>query len=97
VASRPGDTLSAELYERAQAVAADVLYRNRFALASLRDEERIRVESFMRTVATRLVQEPRARLEARDGKAISAAQIEALHELFGLDELRKQRENKRAV
>jgi hypothetical protein len=99
VASRAGNALSAELYDRADSIATDVLHRNRFALASLSDEERARVEAIVRMVATRLVQEPRARLETLDGDAITAARIEALRELFDTSatEVRKQRENKRAV
>jgi hypothetical protein len=99
VDSRAGAALSAELDERAHAIAAEVLHRNRIALASLRDEQRSRVEWMVHMVATRLLQEPRARLERLVGEAIAAARIAALRELFdtNVTEVRKQRENKRAV
>jgi hypothetical protein len=99
VEAKSASTLSAELHDRAASIATEVLRRNRFALAAMGEDERAHVEAVLRAVAARLVEEPRARLETLDGGVTSAARVAAFRELFDTNatEVRKQRENKRAV
>jgi hypothetical protein len=85
MSARIADALSAQLLERADVIAADVLHNNRSALASMADQDRTRMETIVRTVAARLLQEPLARLGTLDEEPIPAVRIAALRELFGLD------------
>jgi glutamyl-tRNA reductase len=88
MASPAAELLIADLRNRGELAAADVLGRNRSACASLTDDDRRIVETLIYAVADRLLDDPRARLEDLDGGDTEVHRIAAIRELFGLENAR---------
>jgi glutamyl-tRNA reductase len=76
------ELLISELRQRGEAAADQVLLRNRTALAKLSAEDQRRVESVIRGVAARLLEEPESRLQRLSPEDASEVWLEAVRELF---------------
>jgi hypothetical protein len=63
-----------------------VLFRNRTALARLSTKDRLRAEALLRGVAARWLAEPESHLERLSTANASAQRLEAVRELFGIEE-----------
>ena len=74
----------AALHERADEIVRQVVSENERRWASLSDEDRDRVETLARAVASRLLHEPTLRLKGAEGDE-SYAYVQALRELFGIE------------
>jgi glutamyl-tRNA reductase len=74
----------AALHERANEVVRQVLSENERRWVSLSDDDRERVETLARAVASRLLHEPTLRLKGSAGDE-SYAYLQALRELFGIE------------
>ena len=78
-------TISA-LRERAEAIVRKALAENSERWESLTDADRERLELLASTIAKRLLQQPILRLRAREDEHVTYAYVQALRELFGLDD-----------
>jgi glutamyl-tRNA reductase len=78
-------TISA-LRERAEAIVRTVLAENRERWQSLTEADRERIELLASTIAKRLLQQPILRLRAREDEHVTYAYVQALRELFGLED-----------
>jgi glutamyl-tRNA reductase len=78
-------TISA-LRERADAIVRKALAENEERWEALTDADRERIELLASTIAKRLLQQPILRLRARDDEHVTYAYVQALRELFGLDD-----------
>jgi glutamyl-tRNA reductase len=78
-------TISA-LHERAEAIVRKALAENSERWESLTDADRERLELVASTIAKRLLQQPILRLRAREDDHVTYAYVQALRELFGLDD-----------
>jgi glutamyl-tRNA reductase len=78
-------TISA-LRERAEAIVGKALAENSERWESLTDADRERLELLASTIAKRLLQQPILRLRAREDEHVTYAYVQALRELFGLDD-----------
>jgi glutamyl-tRNA reductase len=76
----------AALRERAESVVREVLTENDERWQSLTDADRERLELLAATIAKRLFHQPILRLRARGDEHVTYAYLQALRELFGLDE-----------
>jgi glutamyl-tRNA reductase len=76
----------AGLRERAESVVREVLTENDERWQSLTDADRERLELLAATIAKRLFHQPILRLRARGDEHVTYAYLQALRELFGLDE-----------
>jgi glutamyl-tRNA reductase len=74
----------AALHERADEIVRQVLSENERRWVSLSDDDRERVETLARAVASRLLHEPTLRLKGSAGDE-SYAYLQALRELFGIE------------
>ena len=74
----------AALHERADAIVAQVLRENEQRWVSLADEDRERVETMARAIASRLLHEPTLRLKHATGED-SYVYLQALRELFAIE------------
>jgi len=74
----------AALHERAEAIVNQVLRENEQRWVSLADEDRERVETLARAIASRLLHEPTLRLKRSAGDE-SYAYLQALRELFAIE------------
>jgi glutamyl-tRNA reductase len=74
----------AALHERADAIVQQVLRENEQRWVSLADEDRERVETLARAIASRLLHEPTLRLKRSAGDE-SYAYLQALRELFAIE------------
>jgi glutamyl-tRNA reductase len=74
----------AALHERADEIVRQVLSENERRWVSLSDDDRERVETLARAVASRLLHEPTLRLKGSAGDE-SYAYMQALRELFGIE------------
>jgi glutamyl-tRNA reductase len=83
VATLARSPLPSDLREQGALVAAEVVRRNRRALASLGDRDQDRAEAIAYAVAARLLAEPAQRLELLERNE-ERARVEAVRELFGL-------------
>jgi glutamyl-tRNA reductase len=79
------ELLISELRQRGEAAAAQVLLRNRTALAKLSADDRRRVELLIRAVVARLLEEPESHLQRVGPDDASGPRLEAVRELFELD------------
>jgi glutamyl-tRNA reductase len=78
-------TISA-LRTRAEEIVRDVLSENERKWESLTEADRERLELLAATIAKRLLHEPIVRLKGGREEAATYAYVQALRELFGLDE-----------
>jgi glutamyl-tRNA reductase len=78
-------TISA-LRERADAIVQKALAENEGRWDALTESDRERLELMASTIAKRLLQQPILRLRAREDEHVAYAYVQALRELFGLDE-----------
>jgi glutamyl-tRNA reductase len=76
----------AALHERAESVVRQVLGENSARWESLTEADRERLETLAATIAKRLLQPPIVRLRTREHEASTYAYVQALRELFGLDD-----------
>jgi len=74
----------AALHERAEAIVDQVLRENEQRWVSLADEDRERVETLARAIASRLLHEPTLRLKRSAGDE-SYGYLQALRELFAIE------------
>jgi len=74
------------LRERGDAIVDQVLLENEQRWASLSEEDRERVELLARTVVKRLLHEPTLRMKRASDDERAYVYVQALRELFGLDE-----------
>jgi glutamyl-tRNA reductase len=86
MASSASEFLVAELRQRGERAAAHVLQRNSTAFASLSEADRRRLERLAYAVAARLLDGPASRLERLGRDDANAPTVEAVRELFGLDD-----------
>jgi glutamyl-tRNA reductase len=75
----------AELGQRGEAVAAQVVAENRERWESLGEADRERVELLAATIVKRLFQQPILRLKASADEHATYTYVQALRELFGLE------------
>jgi hypothetical protein len=78
-------TISA-LRERADAIVRKALAENEGRWDALSEADRERLELLASTIAKRLLQQPILRLRAREDEHVTYAYVQALRELFGLDD-----------
>ena len=78
------ELLMSELREHSEAAAAEILSRNRGALAKLSAVNQEHAQALVHAVAARLLEEPEARLKQLPPEKVPG-HVEALRELFGLD------------
>jgi glutamyl-tRNA reductase len=79
------ELLISKLRQRGEAVADEVLLRNRTALARLSADDRRRAELLIRGVVARLLEEPESHLQHLSPEDTSGARLAAVRELFELD------------
>jgi glutamyl-tRNA reductase len=89
-------TISA-LRARADAIVERVLRENEPRWESLSEEDRRRVELLARTVVKRLLHEPTRRMREAGDEDDAYLYVQALRELFGLDEARREGRPARAA
>jgi Glutamyl-tRNAGlu reductase, dimerisation domain len=87
MASFAAEFLIAELRQQGELAAAHVVQRNHAAFDSLSDADRRRVEGLAYAVAARLLDEPVSRLGRLGQHDADGPTVEAVRELFGLDDL----------
>jgi glutamyl-tRNA reductase len=80
------ELLISNLRQRSEAAADHVLLRNRAMLAKLSAHDRRRVEALIRGVAARLLEEPESYLQQLSPEEDLGPRLEAVRELFGLDD-----------
>jgi glutamyl-tRNA reductase len=85
MASFAADFLIAELRQRGELAAAQVVQRNHAAFDSLSDADKRRVEGLAYAIAARLLEEPVSRLERLGQHDADSATVETVRELFGLE------------
>ena len=76
----------AALHERGEAIVRQVLAENAGRWEALTDADRERLELLAATIVKRLLHQPILRLKARGDEQRTYAYVQALRELFGLEE-----------
>jgi glutamyl-tRNA reductase len=84
VTSLAPELLVAELRQRGEDAAAQVLLRNEAPLAKLTPDDRRRVETLLRTVVAQLLEEPESHLRQLSNETMSPRHLQAVCALFGL-------------
>jgi glutamyl-tRNA reductase len=79
------ELLISKLRQRGEAVADEVLLRNRTALARLSADDRRRAELLIRGVVARLLEGPESHLQRLRPEDTSGPRLAAVRELFELD------------